>query len=165
MSKLSWAWFMLQKKVLGRSDIYVRNKLYMRRWLLGPTWAPGLRLHNIVRSDSDESLHDHPFDYVSLILKGGYLERREGARQEFHEPGSLLIRKAESLHSLNLSVEFAPNWQLDPKEVPAWTLVLRGPYRREWGFMTKTGWMHWREFNEKTQGKPSDAPFAAKSSN
>ncbi len=129
-------------KLFGRSDIYFGDDLYMRRWRIGHRFRWSLRIHHIVRSDRDRELHDHPFDFVSLILWGGYVEITptrftdpEGTpnHRRWYGPGSIIRRKAENLHRLEL-------------KRPAWTLVLRGPIRREWGFVTTMGWVPWQDF-------------------
>jgi len=135
---LSSIWDFIEKRILGRNDIMLDGQLYMRRWRIIHTKWFGLRLHNIVSSDSDRALHDHPFDFISLILKGGYVEftppRRTGWSSseailcQWYGPGSVIKRKAEDLHRLKLL-----------QEKPAWTLVLRGRMRREWGFVGEDG--------------------------
>ena len=57
---------------------------YMNRWWLFRLWREGEhyakvcgRIHEILRSDSDRHCHDHPWPYVSIILRGGYWEVRE----------------------------------------------------------------------------------------
>jgi hypothetical protein len=153
------------QRLLGRDDINFGERVYMRRWLFPPRWLkskfwrrlPGLRIHNIRESDGDRELHDHPFDFVSVVLKGGYWEHTADGKQKFYGPGSILFRKAETLHRLELPMK----WSLcDSPHCPyegrheavthecqdAWTFVLRGPIRRPWGFMTATGWVHWEQF-------------------
>jgi hypothetical protein len=44
---------------------------YMRRYIFRTPWFT-LRLHHILRSDDDRHLHDHPFDFTSFLLTGGY---------------------------------------------------------------------------------------------
>ncbi len=121
---------------------------YMSRWVFQTPWF-GLRLHKIWKSDSGRDFHDHPFAYTSFILSGGYVEERPCARWgqgavwgrfacdqcgetptyvEQFKPGSVVRREAYSLHRLKLTK-------------PAWTFVVTGPYKREWGFMTQTGWV------------------------
>jgi hypothetical protein len=34
----------------------------------------GVKLHHILRSDDDRDLHDHPWSFLSIVLKGGYWE-------------------------------------------------------------------------------------------
>lgn len=112
---------------------------YMERWVLSTPWGM-LRLHHILRSDDRAHLHDHPMSFLSLILKGGYIEHRPGPvgkdRQKKHRklwyyPGDFVVRRAEDLHALELLDE----------ERGAWTLVFATPYRRQWGFSTEDGWI------------------------
>ncbi len=117
---------------------------YMTRFYLSPIISGyQLRLHHIMRSDSDRDPHDHPYDFWSLILWGGYREARFfvdrikdapastlwHAGTKFRRFGSLAFRRAEHLHILKM-------------KKPTWTLVLAGPDKREWGFWTKAGWVH-----------------------
>lgn len=46
---------------------------YMRRYLLRTPWF-GVRLHRILRADTNPHCHDHPFSFVSIMLWGGYRE-------------------------------------------------------------------------------------------
>jgi len=109
---------------------------YMRRWTLSTPFGQ-IRVHNILRSDNDRHFHDHPFDFVSLILRGGYIEHRPGYSQRICLPKSLVWHRAEDLHFLKLL-----------GERPAWTLVLAAPKRRAWGFKTERGWVDARDYDE-----------------
>lgn len=103
---------------------------YMHRWYFRTPWG-AIRLHHILRSDQAEALHDHPWDFCSFLLSGGYTEvRPDGA--VYHPQGSVVRRRAEDLHRLII-------WR------PVWTLVFTGPRRRTWGFQTETGWVPWAE--------------------
>lgn len=128
---------------------------YMKRWILRLPFGFTVRLHLILRSDADRHLHDHPFDFTSLLLTGGYTEitpcplcehgyRLYGSESDGHErcdhcygsarqstkfPRFSLNRKrAEDVHALTL-------------EKPVLTLVFAGPKRRDWGFHTEDGWV------------------------
>lgn len=111
--------------------------LYMRRWRIGPRWLPSVRAHHILKSDSDRHLHDHPFDFVSIMLKGSYAEIRDNRLppKRYFAP-CVLFRRAETAHRL-IVIE------------PVWTLVLRGPIRRRWGFHTGDGWVYHRDYVQK----------------
>jgi hypothetical protein len=123
---------------------------YMRRWIARTRFGT-LRLHNILKSDEGRDFHDHPFSFVSLILKGGYIEHRPGCEcraGEFYEgqpvtsracasytAPALVCRRAEDMHRLELIGS-------------AWTLVVSGPYRREWGFLLSDGsWQHYTDYH------------------
>lgn len=108
-----------------------------------------LTLHKIVKSD-DPIYHDHPWSYLTIILKGGYWEHTpvfdsEGKIivdiQNWRGPGSIIIRKAGSYHWL----------EMDPEVGPATTLFFMGPQQREWGFLinktkTKHQWIQWENY-------------------
>lgn len=117
---------------------------YMRRhFLLGAdSRAPGstARFHQILRSDVAD-LHDHPWDFISVILSGTYIETTPSSEQEFG-PGSVLVRTAEQLHRLTLP------------SGPVWTFITISPARRRWGFQTGDGWVHWSDYLATT-GEPS----------
>lgn len=87
-----------------------------------------IRVHEILRSDVGCDPHDHPWPYLTIILKGGYWERRydaDGSLQstEWHGPGSIIYRPANSWHMLVL---FA--------DQPATTLFITGKKAQRWGF-------------------------------
>lgn len=113
---------------------------YMRRYfLLGAhSRAAGetARFHQILRSDL-EVMHDHPWDFISVILHGTYTETTPTTEQTFG-PGSVLVRKAEQLHRLTLP------------DGPVWTFITMSHPRRRWGFQTDDGWMHWSAYLNST---------------
>ena len=106
---------------------------YLVRFTVLKLFGWRLKLHVFVRGDEDRCLHDHPWGFWTLILFGGYHEEtREGVK--WRRPGSLLYRPAEWSHRVILG------------DTPACTLVLMGPRRRSWGFLTRNGWVHWRDY-------------------
>jgi hypothetical protein len=120
-----------------RSDLIEQGgEPYMRRHFLlgGGARARGTtaRFHEILRSDTAD-MHDHPWDFVSVILSGRYVESTPDGEREFG-PGSVLVRRAEQLHRLVLPAG------------PVWTFVTVGPVRRRWGFATADGWVPWRRY-------------------
>jgi len=66
--------------------------------------------------------HDHPWSFVAIVLKGGYLERTQEGKF-WRGPGSVLFRPAEFVH--NVVTGSKTNW----------SLVITGPKRRQWGFV------------------------------
>ena len=87
-----------------------------------------VRVHEILRSDEGRDPHDHPWPYVTVILKGGYFETRYNDKGEFvsrkwHGPGSILYRPAGSWHRLDL-----------PNGMVTTTLFITGPKVQSWGF-------------------------------
>jgi hypothetical protein len=131
---------------LSRTDITERGDLYMRRWVAEIPALGGVRLHKIVRPDADRNLHDHPFDFVSIVLWGHYAERVAGLPGErVRRTGSIRYFRAEHLHRITWGSFFD---RYDPRHdgPPCWTLCISGPRRRVWGFHTAGGWVDYRTY-------------------
>ena len=54
----------------------VKGELHFERWAIFESSLCSLYLHRIHKADKDH-LHSHPWNFVSLILKGSYLEEVE----------------------------------------------------------------------------------------
>jgi hypothetical protein len=106
-------------------------------------------LHKILKSD-DPIYHDHPWPYMTIILKGGYWEHTPifnskgqvfADIQKWRGPGSIIIRKANEYHWL----------EMDENVGPATTLFFMGPQQRDWGFLInktkiKQQWIQWKNY-------------------
>lgn len=101
---------------------------YMRRYYLRGGRGPQRRFHLISADDPGRDWHDHPFDYVTRLLSGAYIEHTPVGSFRYG-PGDVLTRKAEQLHRLEL------------EDGPVWTYFVTGRFRRSWGFMTPSGWV------------------------
>lgn len=53
---------------------YVHIKDFLYRYTIIQLGSLHIRIHKLVDKDRSTLLHSHPFNYVSIILKGGYLE-------------------------------------------------------------------------------------------
>lgn len=114
---------------------------YMHRWILRTPWGT-LRVHHILRADADPDPHDHPFDFTSLILLGGYVEAFRDAGRDvisYFRAGAVIRRKAFDAHRL---VHVLPD---------TWTLVITGPKCKPWGYHTSKGWVPWRRYHGVTK--------------
>jgi hypothetical protein len=112
---------------------------YMTRYILFRTSFGGLYVHVFHRSDNDRARHDHPWNFVSMILWRGYVEDRPGDRKRYY-PGALLFRPATWIHRVELLRD------CNGAELPAVTLVWTTSKIRVWGFHVPDGWVEWREF-------------------
>lgn len=107
---------------------------YMRRWWIIPrNEQQNIYLHEILHSDDDRALHDHPFSNTSFVIDGSYIEHTpEGSFTRV--AGDVVSRPPESLHRLELVGDRAV------------TLFLTGPVVRQWGFDCPQGWIPAYEF-------------------
>lgn len=142
---------------------------YLRRWWVIPrNRFFNIYLHNILRSDDDRALHDHPWWSISIILRGGYYEWRPGYEygtqlgMMWRRPGCIRFRKATDAHRLELEIEpcdYHGGWKAGEQQAveceeykvrPCWTLFITGPRVRDWGFHCPKGWVPWQEFTDPT---------------
>ena len=117
----------------------VRYYLLSTRWL--ERWFPKLSyhlvLHNTLKSDVD-GLHDHPWNWASRILSGGYWENTPEGRFWRCRTEGWRSRKGEDFHRLELDDRISDE---------TWSLFLMGPRYKEWGFINKHGkWVQWKEY-------------------
>ncbi len=101
---------------------------YLERWCLVPRSADGnLYLHHILAGD-EPVMHDHPWDFQSEVLEGGYVEMTAAGIIE-RRRGDVFHKRADDLHYI-LTVE--PG---------TWTRITTGPKTRDWGFVRGGKWI------------------------
>ena len=134
--------------------------LYLRRYFLTPHWFP-LRVwvHFIAKDDDDRDLHTHPWSFLSVVLRRGYLECMPDGSTHRREAGSWALRSAEDAHRVKLLPSIgrfrAPDGSAHWDAVwGTWTLMIAARPRRTWGFVTKAGHVDWREY----LGLPANTP-------
>jgi hypothetical protein len=100
-------------------------------------------LHKFLKGDPDD-VHDHPWPYATVILRGGYYEwipefDSQGTKisetRHWRGPGHVRICSPDGYHR----IELKPG-------VTAWTLFMPGPKRREWGFLVNNQWVNHRDY-------------------
>lgn len=142
---------------LGRKRVVmdrVNDEPYLERYYLflkdRDRFPFNVFLHKFLRSDPDD-LHDHPWPYATLILKGGYYEwvpqfnsagEKIGEIGMWRGPGHFRVCSATSYHRI----------ELDP-DVTCWTLFMPGPQKREWGFLVKNQWVQWEQYLANRKAK------------
>lgn len=142
-----------REEIPKRSD---PDALYLRRFFVAGDspnsrffrrWKNRLYLHVFYASDSDPDPHDHPADFTTVVLRGGYRDETweadvvagQHVRRRVSAPvlgvGSVAHRRAEHIHRVHL---------LGDK---AWTAVIFGPRKRTWYFYTTDrGQVHWERY-------------------
>ena len=153
----------------GRGDtFFIRYDLFKTRW-------GSLYLHEFKRSDHDRCLHDHPWPFTTLILRGGYWDvlpvenkgrklvwfgigwfwRSWCRRDPMRDVGyggfdNWQLAKQERLwrnpgYLGRYSAEHAHRIEVDPTKPLPWSLVWVGKKSRPWGFWGPAGWVPWRK--------------------
>jgi hypothetical protein len=103
-------------------------------------------IHKFLKSDPDD-VHDHPWPYATLILRGGYYEwipnfdsqgRKFSETRKWRGPGHFRICGANSYHRI----------ELDPN-VTCWSMFMPGPQQRQWGFLVNNKWIESEQYLAK----------------
>jgi hypothetical protein len=143
-------WFLGWLEQRGRKRIVmdrVNNEPYLERYyvfLKDRKWFPfNVFVHKFLKSDPDD-LHDHPWPYFTLILKGGYYEWIPlkagdgsiiGQKKVWRGPGHFRFCRSSSLHRIELH-----------ENIVAWTLFMPGPHLKDWGFIHKGQWIQHEQY-------------------
>lgn len=107
-------------RVAWRESLGLPDCPYVIRWRI-ETPVGSIRLHHWLGSDDDRAFHDHPWRFVTCVLRGGYTDRSPGG-DEYLRPGAIRYRPARHQHTVV------------PDPDGAWTVIVTGPRVRTWGF-------------------------------
>lgn len=155
----------------GDNDVDERRGIWRSLNLIGPTGraflrrrgidlgAFGVYRHNIDEPDPGLDLHDHPWPFVTIILRGGYSEEVADAREAVHlariadrwpgsaTPGVRRHWRRWSVHRIRMTEAHRITAVADGTV----TLVLRGRKSRSWGFYTPDGYVDHRRYDYATR--------------
>ena len=108
---------------------------HFKRWAIIETRYGSLYIHKISKSDEDKDPHDHPWNFWSFVISGGYIEalNNDGLTFQGVFPRfSLIKRSSKDFHKIKL---------LDIDN-PTWTIVWVGKKTHPlWGYSTANGWI------------------------
>jgi hypothetical protein len=93
---------------------------YLVRWRFETPWG-SIRLHHWIGPDDDRHRHDHPWNFITFVLRGGYTDLSPSGDEHLKAP-TVQYRSAEHQHTVV------------PDEGGAWTIIITGPKIRNWGF-------------------------------
>lgn len=110
------------------------GKLHFRRWELIKTPWFSVWIHGIYAADEDKHLHNHPWDFKSLILKGSYLEETENGLV-LQSVGKFNSRNGQDFHKI-----------LKLNDPVVYTLFIASPVKREWGYKVSGQFIHHQEY-------------------
>lgn len=170
-------WIIQRAQRTPYSDIIGPDgSLYMGRWWLfngygkdpagDPTparcpWLPSIRVHHIMRPDTDRHLHDHPWHARTIVLRGWYTEERPWAtmtdREAMLADGISLCNTTRAVFHRVVGYTgrllFGQYHRISAvSEGGVWTLFFTWRKRGSWGFDVDGRKVPWREYlNNTTQ--------------
>lgn len=139
-------------------DLDHPERTYLSRLRIVQTPWCALYLHRMDTPDSRPTLHDHPWSFVSFVLRGGYVEQRL----------NLKTRAVERKHRRRLNVMRRDDAHYIERldRTPTWTLLFVGARRRTWGYWRarfdhRASWT-WTPFDTDFHAEEFDAAMAAR---
>jgi|GEM_PF-254398 len=127
------------RAIMQRPPDFIIGDNYLRRWWIVPrNEQQNVYLHEILRSDDDRALHDHPWPNTSVVIEGEYIEHTPHG-SFVRQAGAIVSRQATDAHRLEI-----------PEGGRAVSLFFTGPKVRDWGFYCPQGWRPWQEFCSPT---------------
>lgn len=129
---------------------------YMQRWVINFRLF-SIRVHRWWRSDDKRAQHDHPWWFITWIIKGSYTDWGRWVCQ--HCKGSGRYPRASKRicsgcggrgGDQTLRKEFLKRWSIryrpanhihtvDVTPGGCWTIMLTGPDKKDWGFYIPRG--------------------------
>ena len=98
------------------------GELHFKRWEILKTRWGSIWLHAIHKADTDKHLHNHPWDFISVVLKGSYYEQTpKGNKKQY--PGKINLRNGEEHHKI-----------LELLSPVVYTLFFVSAPKRQWGY-------------------------------
>lgn len=112
------------------------GEVHFRRWELLKTPWGSIWLHGIYKADQDKHLHNHPWDFKSIVLKGSYIEQTPlGNKRQY--PGKFNSRNGADYHKI-----------LELLSPVVYTLFFVSKPKREWGYRVRGEFIQHEKYRE-----------------
>lgn len=146
-------WAFMERFEVPDYDKPERN--YLTRWRLIQTPWFGLYLHRLDGPDPRVTLHDHPWAFLSIVLRGGYVERRL-------DPMTMLVNEEHRIRYINRARPGMAHSIRYLLRQPTWTLLFVGARRRTWGYWNEGSAWLWTEFDKHEHAAEFDHALKAR---
>ena len=93
---------------------------YVIRWRFEFPFG-SIRVHHWLKPDDDRAFHDHPWWFLTFVVKGGYTDSQPGNEDYLRAPA---VRFRPALHRHTVY----------PASGGCWTILVTGRPLRTWGF-------------------------------
>jgi hypothetical protein len=110
---------------------------YAYRWILN-LWLFSIRVHQWVRSDDKRYFHDHPWSFITIVLRGSYVDVSPAGRDPL-SLGSIRFRKATHQHYVEVPRGGALTLLVTTLPVRHWGFWVKGKFKRPLRYFGKYG--------------------------
>ncbi len=133
--KSGWRWCLFRWTDV---DPVGDGKTYLTRFHIFQTPYCSCMVHWLHLADPQPHLHDHPNDFLSVVLKGGYVEAFPAS-----DNSDETIEKTVRRFNLVRATDRHKILSVKPHTI---TLVFANRVRREWGFWVNGELVKWRDY-------------------
>jgi hypothetical protein len=138
----SWAfWQRFMIPCLNGEDYLFRLRIFDTPWF-------GVYLHDIFEPDGDRDPHNHPWSFVSIVLRGRYEEivypQPDQIAHRDYAPTYVVKKHGRcSMHRMDGEAAHRITYAAPGLK----TLIIRGPRKpKGWGFFTRNGYVPWQDY-------------------
>jgi hypothetical protein len=118
-----------------------RCPTYLYRWTILKWRGRGIYLHHFVNDDWSLDLHDHPKRFISIGLRGRYVEiTPDPTKTKMFKAPWIRSFPAEHIHRIRM----VHSWLGGIED--CWTLVIALKATSQWGFWHLGKFISWREY-------------------
>jgi hypothetical protein len=146
---VSRTWALMQR--VDAPDVENPDENYMVRWRLVQTPWFGVYIHRINTPDRRSTLHDHPWPFVTVVLRGGYVEDYgETTTGKYHSYTYQCGSRTWRACSVHVMRKTDAHTITELRRSPTWTLVFAGLRKPEpsWGYWDEDGFTPYDEHPE-----------------
>jgi hypothetical protein len=124
--------------------------MYLVRLQIVRTPWFGVYMHDIYGADDDPHPHNHPWSFVSIILRGWYQEQLYPRAQIDREQFRVQTWRRFSVHRMTRDAAH----RIIAAGGGCKTLIFVGPRRGTWGFFDDNGFVPWGDYEGLSKRRP-----------
>ena len=123
--------FKIIKEIKSKEGI-----LHFQRYAIFESKFLSIYIHTFTQPDKDNYEHDHPWNFLLLILKGGYIEQSNNIKY-IRNPGFIKFIRGEHRHKI-----------IELNRKKSISIAICGKRKREWGYHIDNGWVSNLDFRK-----------------
>lgn len=125
------------KEIISKDGV-----LHFRRWRVISTPWFAIYIHAIYKADEDLHLHNHPWNFWSLVLKGSYTERLPNFKLNPRFAWTSAYRQRDQFHKIE-----------DLHSPVVWTFNVMWNFRDTWGYEVRGKYVDHNTYREMKRNK------------
>ena len=131
-------WMRMTIPCLDGTDYLVRLRIVQTPWF-------GIYLHDIHKDDGDRAPHNHPWSFISIVLRGHYVERLYP--DPLNKPTDYRLQRHDRLSAHTMGRASAH--RIVEASAGLKTLIITGRRQASWGFFVDGAHVDWSQYDRQ----------------